>query len=1010
MEDARNAGYDVCYLDGRISVDSRVDSQLPPMTDPARPVGDVDEARWLAWGRSMFAVIVVVVLVVLGVANVALYSRWHEVEDGVLWSARAEGVTATEVIPGSAAAAAGIQRGDVLIAVNGVEVTTPADVVEYQHRSHLGTRLAYTLLRLGTRQALQVSLAPAPRGSSLYFVLAAVGLFTLLVGASVRLRRPRDQATLHFFWLCVAFFGVFTFSFNGPFDRLDWVFYWGDAIAFALLPPLLLHFTIVFPQRPDQREDANLDAEPRTANDDPAWQVPLMYVPALVLVAARVIAIARATDGSLSGPMFSRTIGILDRTEPIYLFVCAVAALAVLVRAFQEITSVTAQRQLRWIAWGTALGVGPFAFGYALPWALGVDPPLALQLTAIPLGLVPLTFASAIVRYRLRDVEVIIKRGLTYTAFGAASIALYFGMRRLTGFVFANDTDDHNWIIAALATLVIVLLARPVKDAVQNALDRVFYRDRYDYRRALVAFARDLNSDLDVVRLSQRLVARIVETLVVDRMALMLADERSGDFASIGDYGFTQPVPRLPRSSSMLPRLDGGYTVALDDPIAAARFVAEEVEFWRDAGTFYFVPCVFEGRTIAVLALGRKETDEPFNSEDLGLLTAVAGQVATAIENGRLYRQLRLKAEEVGRMREFNENILESLDDGLVVFDADERIVRWNRALESFYGVERNAAIGHPLSEIFDEPFVEALRAARQEHPYGATLYRVPLSSREATPQRLLINATEVPLQNAAGDDEVVGMLLLVEDITDRVRLEEQLQISEKMASIGLLAAGVAHEVNTPLTGISSFTQMLLDGADPGDPRTVLLEKIERQTFRAAKIVNGLLNLSRPGSASNDRIEVDLNAVITDVFSLLEHQFEVGRIKVRRELSSEAAAVRGIEHQLQQVFLNLFLNARDAMPRGGWLSVTTRVSDGQVVAEIADTGSGIPPEQLARIYDPFFTTKAIGRGTGLGLSITYGIVHEHDGTIRCDSAVGQGTRFTLALPAAAPAERTARAN
>src|SRR5207245_8225530 len=272
---------------------------------------------------------------------------------------------------------------------------------------------------------------------------------------------------------------------------------------------------------------------------------------------------------------------------------------------------------------------------------------------------------------------------------------------------------------------------------------------------------------------------------------------------------------------------------------------------------------------------------------------------------------------------------------------------------------DRGAGIGRTLGDIFDAPFVEALRAARQDHPYGATLYRVPLSSRDSETPRLLVNATEVPLQNAAGDDEVVGMLLLIEDITDRVRLEEQLQISEKMASIGLLAAGVAHEVNTPLTGISSFTQMLLDGADPADPKTVLLEKIERQTFRAAKIVNGLLNLSRPGTASNERIEVDLNAVITDVFSLLEHQFEVARIKVRRELAPGMALVNGIEHQLQQVFLNLFLNARDAMPRGGWLSVTTRVDNGQVIAEIADTGSGIPSEQLARIYDPFFTTKAI---------------------------------------------------
>jgi two-component system, NtrC family, sensor kinase len=234
------------------------------------------------------------------------------------------------------------------------------------------------------------------------------------------------------------------------------------------------------------------------------------------------------------------------------------------------------------------------------------------------------------------------------------------------------------------------------------------------------------------------------------------------------------------------------------------------------------------------------------------------------------------------------------------------------------------------------------------------------------------------------------------------VRLEEQLQISEKMASIGLLAAGVAHEVNTPLTGISSFTQMLLEGADPEDPKTRLLEKIERQTFRAAKIVNGLLTLSRPASAATgDRVVLDVNIVISDVLSLLEHQLEMHRIKVRRELSETPALTRAMEHKLQQVFLNLFLNAKDAMPRGGWLSVSTRNDGDRVLVEVADTGSGIPSEYLARIYDPFFTTKAIGQGTGLGLSITYGIVREHDGTIDCDSVIGQGTRFSLSFPVAA---------
>ena len=269
----------------------------------------------------------------------------------------------------------------------------------------------------------------------------------------------------------------------------------------------------------------------------------------------------------------------------------------------------TGRRQLRWIAWGTALGVGPFAFGYALPWALGIDPPLALQLTAIPLGLVPLTFASAIVRYRLRDVEVIIKRGLAYTAFLGASVALYAALLKLTGFVFAADADRHNWIIALLATLVVVLLAQPVKDAMQNALDRVFYRDRYDYRRALVAFARDLNSDLDVVRLSQRLVARIVETLVVDRMALMLApgdSDQAGDFvvdrrlrlhaagaapvAGLVDDGAARRRPHRSRSTIRLPargspprKSSSGATPASTTSCRASSKGARS-RSWRSAG------------------------------------------------------------------------------------------------------------------------------------------------------------------------------------------------------------------------------------------------------------------------------------------------------------------------------------------------------------------------------------------------------------------------------------------
>jgi signal transduction histidine kinase len=226
------------------------------------------------------------------------------------------------------------------------------------------------------------------------------------------------------------------------------------------------------------------------------------------------------------------------------------------------------------------------------------------------------------------------------------------------------------------------------------------------------------------------------------------------------------------------------------------------------------------------------------------------------------------------------------------------------------------------------------------------------------------------------------------------------------MASIGILAAGVAHEVNTPLTGIASYTQMLRAQVKPEDLRYPLLEKIEKQAFRAAKIINNLLNFSRSGGTEFERL--DINKVVLEVLSLLEHQLDKNSIKVLKELGEDLPAIRGSENRLQQVFFNLMLNARDAMPSGGWLTLVTRADDDTIIVEVKDTGHGIRREDIKRIYDPFFTTKGIGRGTGLGLSVSYGIVQEHGGAIFVESSPGKGTVFQVALPAMSLAEAVRR--
>jgi len=267
----------------------------------------------------------------------------------------------------------------------------------------------------------------------------------------------------------------------------------------------------------------------------------------------------------------------------------------------------------------------------------------------------------------------------------------------------------------------------------------------------------------------------------------------------------------------------------------------------------------------------------------------------------------------------------------------------------------------------------------------------------------LIVNLSVRPLRNSDGFfepfiDGASGCLLVMEDITEKTRLEEQLMQTEKLSSIGLLAAGVAHEINTPLTGISSYTQILLkeDAADDGRRREIL-KKIEKQTFRASEIVGGLLSFSRLGG--NEFTVVDINQIIHDSLSLLDHQFDRSRVRVARELYDDLPPVYGNTGKLQQVFVNLFLNARDAMPSGGELGIQTGMNDSMVVVDISDTGGGIPRENLKRIFDPFFTTKGIGKGTGLGLAVSYGIIQEHGGGIFVESDAGKGTRFTLKLPA-----------
>ncbi|HXF26032.1 MAG TPA: ATP-binding protein, partial [Bryobacteraceae bacterium] len=345
----------------------------------------------------------------------------------------------------------------------------------------------------------------------------------------------------------------------------------------------------------------------------------------------------------------------------------------------------------------------------------------------------------------------------------------------------------------------------------------------------------------------------------------------------------------------------------------------------------------------------------------------------------------------------------------------------WNTQIEKLTGIPRKAALGRRLSDLFPESLQEQL-----EHVRGDTgvhnVYKFvfspaasPYARRSeaaangaganghggngagvSPPRDAILNIAIAPL--VSKEFKQIGRLIIFDDVTDRDELERRLVQADKLSSIGLLAAGVAHEVNTPLAVISTYAQMLAKQISGQDQQSKLLEKIAKQTFRASEIVNSLLNFSR--TSTTEYLEVQLNRIIQETLNLLEHQLQKSGVRVEVVLDDRLPLVKGNPGKLQQVFLNLFLNARDAMEAGGTLSVHSWNDDALAYVEVLDTGQGIAAGNLARVFDPFFTTKGAKKGTGLGLSVTYGIVREHGGSIEVESQPGAGARFLVEIPLA----------
>jgi two-component system, NtrC family, sensor kinase len=895
-------------------------------------------------------------------------------DDGAWWTEQNSHLVADRLETNGPAERAGVRRGDEVVSVNGRSVDTAAALTRQLYYSGVWSKATYSLIRGNVPLDVEVVLVPAERSMNDW--LRLIALIYLGIGLYVLLRRWTAVGSTHFYIFCLVSFVFYSLHYTGKFNTFDWMVLWANEVAWLLQPALFLHFVLTFPER-------------REFVSKHRWSIPVLYLPGAILLGIQILALQFLKASS--SLLFN-----LNRIHWAYLTVFFFSAAAVLWNNYRQATTPILRQQLKWITRGTVLAITPFTLFYVLPYLFGVMPSLAMKVSVLSLGLLPLTFGYAIFRYRLMDVDLIFKRGMAYTLAAAAIVGAYFaGVAAIAELVHTRVPSSGPYGLM-VAIVVTALLFDPVRRWIQEKLDKFFYRTGYDYRRTLIEFGRELSSETDLDKMLSSLVDRLARTLLVDRIAIFLANSDSSRFELSKSFGLAH-VTGLDLSFLAKPRIeDTAGHIFFENTRQLPRENGPAQDAIARLDLNYYIPCHARQKTIAFLGLGKTKEGDFLSSEDVELLEALAGYIGIAIQNGRLYASLEQKVSEYERLKDFNENIVESINVGVMAVDLQDRIESWNSQMEVMYAQPRWQVVGRSLSEVFPASFVEEFYRVRQ-NPGIHNLYKFRLTT--PTGESRVVNVAMAPL--VTRKFSVVGRLVIMDDITERIELEVQLTQADKLSSIGLMAAGVAHEVNTPLAVISSYTQMLAKQLQSDPQKAGLLDKITKQTFRASEIVNNLLNFSRTTGA--ELTELNLNKVIADTLALLEHQFKVAHIQVQPELYDNLPLIQGNAGRLQQVFLNLFLNAKDAMASGGGTLKVATTNGEFVSVRVTDSGSGIAQENIQRIYDPFFTTKNApaegqSRGTGLGLSVTYGIIQEHAGSIRVESRPGEGTTFTLDFP------------
>jgi len=673
------------------------------------------------------------------------------------------------------------------------------------------------------------------------------------------------------------------------------------------------------------------------------------------------------------------TYGPLHSLFALYVVTCFSYAVWILAVKYRLSTGLT-RLQLRYL-------VLAFAIPSGLATSTNLIVPLLLGTSALskygPFFTLPLLglIGHSIIRHRLLDVRVVIRRSAVYLAAFCCAGLILIGLLAASSAVLH---DGHGIPVReTLLALAVAVFFSPLKARIQRALDRYLYREPYDYQRTIREASRALRGTIELTSLLEYVGSLVDRTLRPEDLAIYLFDEDEGHFQLAQRLSGAHFPEILPLSSLLIERVIRHREIIFRDE-ALATGDALDLEFAR-LGTEVVVPLVEEEDVIGLLCISPKRSGDPYFSDDADLLATLANQSAVAIRNAQTHQRVLQVNEEL-------QKILSTIESGVIAVGAKGKVTLFNRAAEQLTGRSALTARGQLVREL-PAPLAKLIAGTLAAGQRSQVEFSLP----DAASQMIPLVCSTAPLLNPSG--QAAGAVAVINDLSRLKELEQEKRRAERLASIEAIASGLVHEIRNPLVAIKTFSQLLPVRYQDADFR----ETFSRTAGREIRRIDELLTRFRTlASASSQPMEpVDVTDSIRHILALIRPQLEERQVRLREVADGAPRPILGNASQLEQLFLNLCLNAVEAMGPGGEL--TLRMADlcegggTTLLVEVSDTGGGIPEDLLARIFDPFVTTKA--GGSGLGLAICRGIADAHRAHLSARNNVGRpGSTFTIEFP------------